>query len=49
MNPKAVGSGVPDAPKKRILGMDRDVAFWVFAILGLFILGFLLDLFWGSL
>ena len=49
MNPEAVGSDVPDERKRRILGMDPDVAFWVFAILGLFILGFLLDLLWGSM
>lgn len=33
--------------RRRILGMDRDVAFWLFAILGLFVLGILLDVFWG--
>ncbi len=35
--------------RPRILGVDRDVAFWVLAIVLLIVLGIALDLLWGSL
>lgn len=40
---------MPGPERPRILGMDRETAFWVFAIISLFILGILLDVFWGGL
>lgn len=40
---------VAAAERRRFLGMDRDVAFWVLAIVGLIVLGVVLDLLWGSL
>jgi hypothetical protein len=39
---------MPAPVRRRILGMDRDTAFWVFAILVLIALGVLLDVFWGA-
>lgn len=35
--------------RRRILGMDRDVAFWVLAIVILIVIGVVLDLLWGNL
>ncbi len=34
---------------RRILGMDREVAFWVLAAAAMIVLGIVLDLLWGSL
>lgn len=35
-------------PPRRILGMDREVAFWVLAAAAMIVLGIVLDLLWGS-
>lgn len=35
--------------RRRILGLDRDVWFWVFVAVAMIILGIVLDVFWGSL
>lgn len=34
---------------RRILGLDRDAALWVLAIVALVLAGILLDMLWGSL
>ena len=44
-----MGRPVAATERKRILGVDRDVAFWVLAIVILIVVGVLLDLFWGNL
>jgi len=34
--------------RRRILGMDRDVAFWVLVAVAMIALGIVLDVLWGS-
>lgn len=42
-------NAVSTSPRPRFLGIDRERAFWILAILALVAAGILLDVFLGSL